>query len=75
MANVVHRDLDLYFEGQMIFGNYIIFNILKKVRAIEKCSIKTFRKVDTNHPMALIRRLYVVTLTYIFKVTKFLEYI
>ena len=33
VANVVHRDLDLYFQGHNIFGN-IIYHIWNMVKAI-----------------------------------------
>ena len=45
-----------------------IFNIWKMARASEKYSRTTFIKVDISHRMALLRILYIVTLTYIFKV-------
>ena len=34
-ANVVHRDIDLYFQGHTKSENYIIFNIFKTVSASE----------------------------------------
>ena len=43
--------------------------IWKTMRASEKCSRTTFIEVDTSHRMRPLRLLYIMTLTYIFKVT------
>ena len=53
----------------------IIFTIFKMVRANEKISSTTFVEIDISHRMAPLRMLYIVTFTYIFKVTKFLDII
>ena len=50
-ANVVRRDLDLYFQGYNISGNHI-FNILKTVTAIEKILPMTFMQVDIRYHTA-----------------------
>ena len=42
------------------------------MRASEICSNTSIIDVDIGHRMAPLRTLYIVTLTYIFKVTKFL---
>ena len=41
------------------------------MRAREKCSGTIFVDVDIGHRMALLQMLYIMTLTYIFKVTNF----
>ena len=65
--------IDIYFQGHKISGNHLILNILKMVRASEKCSSKTFIEVDTSYRMVPLQLLYIMTLTYIFKVTTFLQ--
>ena len=45
--------------------------ILKMVRADEKCSSNTFIEVEICHRMGTLRMLYSMTLTYIFKVKLF----
>ena len=52
IANAVHHDLDLYFQGKKMSGNHIIFNVWKTVRVSEKSSSTTFIVVDIGHPMA-----------------------
>ena len=37
---------DVYFDGHKIFGNHIIYNIWKMVRACEKYSSITSTEVD-----------------------------
>ena len=49
---------------------YRVFSIAS---ASEKCSSTTFIEVDTSNRMAPLRMLYIVTLTYFFKVKTFLE--
>ena len=49
----------------------VIFNSWKMVRASKKYSSTTFIEVDTSHWMALLRMLFIVTLTYVFKVKLF----
>ena len=76
IANVVHLDLDLYFQGHEISGNYIVYNILKTMRAkkaenIQPLLLPSDRKSCICHLMAPLQMLYIVTMTYIFKVTKF----
>ena len=68
---VAHRYLDLYFQGHKISGNHTIVNIWKTVKASEKISSTSFIEIDTCHQMAPLRTLYIVTLTYIFKVIQF----
>ena len=75
IANVVHRDPDLYFQGYKISGNHIIIYIWKTVRASKKCFKIIFIEVDITHRMATLRMLYTVSFTYIFKFTTFLEII
>ena len=41
------------------------------VRTSEKCSSTNFVEVDISHRMAPLRMSCIVTLTYIFKVTKY----
>ena len=65
-ANVVHRDLDIYYQDHKI-GNA---NMWKTVRASEKWSSMTFIEVDIRYRMKPLYMLYLKTLTYIFKVTK-----
>ena len=48
-ANVLHRDIDLYFQGHTNSENYIIFNIFKTVSASEICSSKSLIEFDTSH--------------------------
>ena len=59
MANAVHRDLDLYFQGHTISGNHIIFNIWMTVRA----SKNVFVEVDSSH--FLIRKDMLYKIIYI----------
>ena len=73
IANVVQCDLDIYFQGHTFYGNHVIFNMWKTVKASEKCLSTTFIEIDIIHLMALLGMLYIATLTYIFKVTQFLE--
>ena len=54
--NVVHRDLDLHFQGPKISGNIKIYNVWKKiynvwkvVRDSEKCSSSTLIEVDISY--------------------------
>ena len=49
IANVVHRDIDLYFQGHANSENHIIFNIFKMESASEKCSSKSLIEFDTSH--------------------------
>ena len=72
IANIIHRDLDLYFHGHKISGNDIIFNIWKAVRLAKNAQVQIL-KVDISHRMAPLRMLYIVTLIYILNVRKFLE--
>ena len=51
IANVVHRDFDLYFHSHTNSGNHVIFDIWKTVRVGEKYSSKTFIEVDFCHRM------------------------
>ena len=37
ITNVIHCDLDLYFQGKKYSGNHKIYNIFKTVRGSEKC--------------------------------------
>ena len=75
IANVVHHDLDLYFQGHIVSLNHIILHIWKTVRASEQCSSTTLMEFDTSHRMVPLR-MFIVTLIYIFKVrSKFLEII
>ena len=67
-ANVVHYDLDLYFEGHELLN----VNISKTVRASEKCSSMTLIEVDICHRMRALRMLYSVTLTFTFMVKPFI---
>ena len=53
-ANVVYHDLDLKYQGHE-FGNV---NILKTVRASEKCSCMAFIEVDIDHRMEPLQFLY-----------------
>ena len=68
---IVHRSVDLYFQGHTISKNISLYNIWKTVSASEKCSSTTFIEVSISHRMAPLRVFYIVTLTYIFNVTKF----
>ena len=63
-----------YMFKVKISGNNI-FNIWKTARGSEKCSSTTFIEVDISHRMKPLKILYIVTLTFIFKVTQFLEII
>ena len=45
------------------------------MRASDKCSRLTFIEADPSHPMFPLLMLYIVTLTYIFNVPKFLKII
>ena len=63
IVNVVHHDLDLYFQGHNISGNHIIVNIWKMVRASEKCSSTSFIEVGTGYRMVPLQILCIVTLT------------
>ena len=65
IVNFVHRDPDLYFQCHSISKN-IYYIILKTVKM-------TFIVVITRHRNAPLRMLYIVILTYTFKVTNFLE--
>ena len=56
MANVVHLDLDLHFQGH---ENWNV-NISKMVRVSEKCSIMTFIEVDIYYRMVPLQMLYFV---------------
>ena len=71
IANVAHRDLDLYFQGHTISGKHLISG--KRLNASEKCSNMTFIEVVISHRISILRMLYIVTVTYIFKGAKFLE--
>ena len=44
------------------------------MKACEKCANTTFIEVDMRHRITPLRLLYIVTLTYIFKDTKFLDH-
>ena len=63
-----------YFRGHTISGNRI-FNLWKTMKASEKCSSTTIIVVEIRHRMAPLRMLYIVILSYIFKVNKFLKII
>ena len=66
IANVVHCDVDLYFQGHTNSGNHI-FSICKTVRTSdEDYSSTTFKEVCSNHRMAQLQVLYIATFTYIF---------
>ena len=53
IANVVHRDLDLYYQGNKISVN-IKYTIWKTMRTNTKClSTTTFIEVDICYRMAL----------------------
>ena len=71
-ANFVHRHPDILSRYH---GNHRIFIVWKTVRASERCSSTTFIEADTSHRISPLRMLYIVTLTYIFKITKFLDII
>ena len=73
-TNIVHRDLDLYFQLHKI-GNHITSSIWKTVRAGEDCFSRTFMEVDINNRMKLLGMLCTVTLSYISKLIKFREMI
>ena len=75
MAPLWMLHLCLYFQGHTISGNHIIYNIWKTLRASAKCSNTSFIEIDISHRMASSRMLYIMTLTYLFKVTQFLEII
>ena len=66
IANVVHRDLDTYFQGHKIWNA----NIVKTVKASEKRAVVTFMEAGIRHSRSSLRMLYSVTLTYIFKVQR-----
>ena len=60
------------------FIEIMIFNMWENsetVRASGKCSSMTFIEIDIGQQMVPLRMLYTVTLTYIFKITNFLEII
>ena len=67
-ANVARHDFNLQFLGH----EFLNVNIWKTVIAREKFSSMTFIEVDIWHQMGLLRMLYSVTLTSIFKVKYFL---
>ena len=65
IANAVLHNLDLHFQGHT-------FHVAILTR--KRCKMKTLllpsdRKSDISHRMAPLRMLYILTLTYIFKVT------
>ena len=61
--------LTYIFQGHK-FSGYVIYNNWKIVRSSEKYWSMPFIEIDIIHRMAPLRMLYIVTLTYIFKVTK-----
>ena len=65
MANGVHRDLDVYFQGQTISGIHVVYNIWKTVISSEQCRSSSFIDVDIGQRMAPLRMLYIATSIYI----------
>ena len=64
--------IDFNLQGNFFCHFIILTNITKMVR--DRANM-TDRKSGICHRMAQLRKLYIVTMTYIFKVTKFLEII
>ena len=66
-ANVVNHDHGLHFQGNEFWN----VNISITVRASENCSCKNTIEVDSCYPVGILRMLYFITLTFIFKVKHF----
>ena len=67
IANIVLRDLDLNYQGQ----TFEVAILISKRWKMQTLLLPQDRKSGICHRMVPLRMLYIMTLTYIFKITNF----